>query len=102
MSVVSKLDEAFRRNPDPDAMVRALNNNGWVKGSEFTPALYGEWYGRMNMVGHFNLYEETPRWTIDGEYRCNWGLDYVLNNLSGHYFVLLEDYVEGEEPCSPQ
>ena len=83
----------------PDEIAAKVANKGWIKGSEFTKAERDRMMRKQVMLCIHNKGESNHNYLWGPqEYLFDWSLRDLKNSLYNYYFILVEDYTDGELP----
>jgi hypothetical protein len=110
MKLFEKLDAAYARNPDPDAVAKSFGRGGWVKCSEISRNFFEENKRVPYVIGVFNP-ETLELRSISGKGARGWYFTHCasswgsfISTLSraaggGHYWMIPQsEYREGDHP----
>lgn len=101
MSLITKLDGAYKRNPTPDGVVHQLAARGWITCGEITEKFFHQYKETPFVIGH----PESPSWIggVDPEYpwyftHCAADYRTFISCIPNHLMIPLSDYDPEEVP----
>jgi hypothetical protein len=101
--LLARLDAAFARNPDPDAIQKSINRKGWVRVHTLTQEEYDTYLGNDVHI----CYDRDGRdWTYcasssgNGLYKApSWQHMLAPRSFSDNHWMILASEFDGKLPC---
>jgi hypothetical protein len=93
-SLIERLDAAYKKNPNPDAILAQINNQMavWTQGKDITAETLARNYDqRCGIALNGLMVGDGPQWTF------TWPLDALHESLANYWFILAE-YFNPDDP----
>ncbi len=97
-SLLSLLNSHAHR--PPDEIVARLKAKGWIKGLDMPADLWDSWQAdRKNVaICHVNDYHDRFEFDSSGFTARDWSIIEINGKLGSYFFMLADEYVEGQTP----